>query len=490
MFLTGKERRRTAVGKISLVIVALSLAASAQEDVLKLKSGARFEGRIVAETERTITVQFPGGNMEIKRDLIAEIIRGGTAARGGEAVDSAPLLAGLTRFRDSDEWFFLYQAGRRVGWRTVTTRREVRRDVAGYVRRDRIVFTAQNGGPAEVDLNLMEFVDAELKPLELQQRLSAGASSRLVEGARSGEHLRLVDRGGGQSVERLALFREGVELPGFLLRRLAVSPVPEGGYPTYQVFDPRELEFADLGVQRRLERVNLRGQVLDVLIFRRSTPAGALETWFDLSGRAVREEIGSRSLVAIAAEQKQVEAFWAGDRTTGPDDLGLTVACDDSGLRLDRPDLSWDVQPGNLDKNLLTSLIKASSRATVEVFEVKAKGRALTEESAAYEILGRLQKNCEGFKLEGPTPQTIGQSEGLRFTVDCKRRESTLRTLGFIIPRERRVFVVLCAAPTERYAEVHPSFLRILQSIKVEKDGPPPEPSDPHAEAQKALAGS
>ena len=124
------------------------------------------------------------------------------------------------------------------------------------------------------------------------------------------------------------------------------------------------------------------------------------------------------------------------------------------------------------------------------MFEVKPKGGVVTEESAAFEILGRLQKNCDGFKLEGPTPQTIGQSEGLRFTVDCKRRDATLKTLGFIIPRERRIFVVLCAAPTDRYADVHASFLRILQSLKVEKEGTPPESSDPHADAEKALQGS
>jgi hypothetical protein len=479
------------VKKLSpLVMVVLSLVVCAQEDLLKLKTGGKFQGKIVAETEKTVTVQFPGGIMEIKRELISEIVRGAVMTGSSDRIDAAPLLAGLTRFPDADEWFFLYQGGRRVGWRQISTRREVRRDVAGYVRRDRLVFTAPNGGPPDVDLNLMEFVDAELKPIELQQRLSAGASTRLVEGTRTGEHLRLVDKGGGQSVERLALFREGVELPGFLLRRLAVSPVPEGGYPAFQVFDPRDLDFARIDVSRRLERVNLRGQVMDVLIFRRAAPSGPLETWFDLAGHPVREEIGSRGLVAIAADQKQVEAFSAGHRTTGLDDLGLTVACDDSGLRLERPDLSWEVQPGDTGKNLLTSLIKASGRATVEVFEVKASGRALTQEAAAFEILGRMQKNCDGFKLEGPTAETIGQSEGLRFSVDCKRRDSTLKTLGFIIPRDHRVFVVLCAAPSEKYADAHPSFLRILQSLKVEKEEAPPPSVDPHDEARRALQGT
>jgi hypothetical protein len=463
-------------------MVLASLVASAQEDVLKLKSGSKFEGRIVAENEKAVTVQFPGGNMEIKRELIAEIVRGVAPAGKHEPVDPAPLLAGLTRFRDDDEWFFLYQSGRRVGWRQITTRREVRRDVAGYVRRDRLVFTSAHGGPPDVDLNLMEFVDAELKPVELQQRLTAGSSTRLVEGSRTGEQLRLVDRGGGQSVDRLTLFRNGVELPGFLLRRLATTPVPERGYPAFQVFDPRELEFAEVSVTRRIERVNLRGQVMDVIVFRRAVPSGILETWFDLAGKPVREEIGSRNLVAIATDQKQVEEFQEGKRNTAADDLGLVIACDDSGLRLERPDLSWDIHPGVAEKNLLTSLIKASSRATVEVFEVKAKGGALTEEAAAFEILGRLQKNCDGFKVEGPTPQTIGESEGLRFSVDCKRRDATLKTLGFIIPRDKRMFVVLCAAPSDKYADVHPSFLRILQSIRVEKEAPPP-PANPHETA-------
>jgi hypothetical protein len=478
------------VGKLlPLVMVLVPFAASAQEDILKLKTGGRFEGRIVAETEKTVTILFPGGTLELRRDLISEIQRG--VPQSGEAPpDAAPLLAGLNRFRDSDDWFFLYQAGRRVGWRQVTTRREVRRGVAGYVRRDRLVFTAPNGGPPDVDLNLMEFVDAEMKPLEIQQRLAAGSSTRLVEGTRTGDELKITDRGGGEVSERLAMFRQGVELPGFLLRRLATVPVPEGGYPSFQVFDPRELDFAEVGVTRHAERVNLRGQVMDVLVFRRNVSGGSLETWFDLAGRAVREEIGSRNLVAIIADPKHVEAFTKGDRTAGPDDLGLMVACDDSGIRLERPDLSWEVQPGVVEKNLLTSLIKASGRATVEVFEVKPHAGAITEESAAFEILGRLQKNCDGFRLEGPTPQTIGQSEGLRFSVECKRRDATLKTLGFIVSRAQRVFVVLCAAPTDRYQEVHPSFLRVLQSLRVERDAPPPDPIDPHGEAAKALQGT
>src|SRR5262249_53399030 len=150
-------------------------------------------------------------------------------------------------------------------------------------------------------------------------------------------------------------------------------------------------------------------------------------------------------------------------------------------------DLSWEVQPGIAEKNLLTSLIKASNRATVEVFEVRSKSGVVTEESAAFEILGRLQKNCDGFMLEGPTPQTIGQSEGLRFTVDCKRRDASLKTLGFIIPREKRVLVVLCAAPTDKYRDVQASFLRILQSLRIEREAPPAAP-DPHGNAEKELS--
>jgi hypothetical protein len=480
--------RRTAVAKLSLLLVlACSLVAPAQDDVLKLKGGAKFEGKIVGENEKTVTIQFPGGTMEIRRDRIAEIQRARREG-GAEAPDPAPVLAGLTRFRDADEWFFLYQGGRRVGWRTIETRREIRRGVAGYVRRDRLVFTPAAGGQPEVDLSLMEFVDAELNPLELQQRMSAGATIRYVEGTRDGDQLKLVERAGGKTSERLALFRSGIELPGFLLRRLAVAPVPQGGYPDFRLFDPRDLEFAEIGLSRTMERVNIHGQVLDVVIFRRKTATGVLETWIDLAGRTVREEIGSRTLVAVSADRPRVEAFAAGDPKAGADDLGLTVSCDEAGVRLDRPDLSWELQPGAPEKNLLAGLVRAASRATVEIFEVKPKHGVVTEESAAWEVLGRLQKSCDGFVIDGPTPQTIGQCEGLRFTVECKRRDARLKTLGFIIPRDRRIFVVLCAAPTEKYADVHASFLRIMQSFRIEREAPAEADQDPHGDAEKELS--
>ena len=107
----GESRERTAVGKLPLAglfVVALGGQALGQDDVLKLKSGASFGGKIVAETERTVTIQFPGGTMELRREQIAEIQRGRAPKGSPEAPDPAPLLAGLTRFRDLDEWFFLY----------------------------------------------------------------------------------------------------------------------------------------------------------------------------------------------------------------------------------------------------------------------------------------------------------------------------------------------------------------------------------------------
>jgi hypothetical protein len=470
-----------------LLGLALAVTAFGQEDVLKLKSGARFEGRIVAETETTVTLQFPGGTMELRRDLIAEIVRGAPGT-GPAGQDPTPILAALTRFQERDEWYFLYQSGRRVGWRLVETRREIRRGVAGYVRRDRLVFTAPAGGPPDVDLLLVEFVDAELKPVEAHQRLSAGGVTRVVEGIRDGESFVLTERTGGRATERKTLFGAAVELPAFLLKRLAAAPVPEGGYGTFQVFDPREVDFGEVKLSRSIERVSLHGSLLDVMIFRRKLASGVAETWFDLAGRVVREEIGSRSLVAVVTDQKRVEAFASGDAKSGADDLGLVVSCDEAGLRLDRPDVTWEVLPGVAEKQLLTALVKASSRATVEVFEVRPRNGAVSAESAALHVLAKLQDNCEGFSLDGPVAQTIGDSEGLRFTVDCRRRSAAVKTLGFIVPHAGRIFVVLCAAPAEKYADVHASFLRILQSLRIERQAPSRAPVDPHAEVEREIS--
>ncbi len=462
-------------------VAFLPLIGMAQTDQLRLKSGTTFEGRIVAETPKSVTIQLAGGVMELRRELIAEIKR-------AEASESRPeqssVLAGLTRFRDSEDAFFLYQSGKRVGYRTVSLRRDVRKDVAGYLRIDRMVFTATNGGPPDLDLVLTEFVDSELTPRSFEQRLLAGVTSRLAEGVREGDFLRITERAGATVSETQALFRKGVELPGFLWGRLALEATPNGGFPTFRVFDPKEIRFDDVVVTRNMERVSLQNEVRDVIVLRRKSSEQTTEVWFDLMGRLMREELGTRNLVALRTTAENVRAFAAGDAKAGADDLGLSVSCDDSGLRLQRPDPSWEVQAGDPAKHTIASLVKAGWRATVDVFDLRTFRRGTTEEDAAMRVIGRLQRGTDGFSLVGPTPGRFGATEGLRFIVDGKRRGTTLKTLGFLVPRRDRCFVLLCSAPAEKYDEAHPAFLRVLQSLQMQAERREDEPVDPYATAE------
>ena len=458
--------------KSSLLVLALvistSLCVSAQ-DVVRLKTGASMEGVIIEQDERSVTLEFPGGTMQLQRDQIAEI----TQSSNSEDVARRRALITLSRFAEQESFHFLYRDGHRCGYRTVALKREDREGLPGYAIHDRLVFLPTAGGVPDVDMKVTEFVDAELRPVHFECNITSGPSSRFVEGSRQGRTLSIKETSAGRREERTALLRDEVQFPRMLLRKLASEPPPEGSYPNFRVFRPHDVTFGDLGLARRLERLHLRGRERDVLVFERRTGQGALETWVDMAGQVVREEIGSTRLVSLVAPREEVLAWARGDDVPDGADLGLEFVSEPTGLRFLRPDLSWDLQPGQGANQC--SLFRAGLRATVDVLRVPDLMADATPEGVALEVVQRIKRVAEDVKLESPYPDDVGAHKGLKFMLRGRRNGTTVKTLGAVIVEEGQAFVFLCAAPESQFVAAMPGFTEVLASVRIL-----PRPEDPN----------
>jgi hypothetical protein len=458
---------------VLLVFCVLAASSPAQDDRVKLKSGAEFVGRIVSEQGGVLKLSFPGGVVDLRAETIAEIVRGG---RDPAAEADAAVLAGLNRLPDGDDWFFLYRDGVRTGWRHVKRSREIRDGVAGYLRTDRRVFTKREGGAAEVDVSAVEFVDADLRPRAAARRLSSGQTARTTEGRIEDGRLTLTERVGADRGSKRAPCDAATELPGFLYERMAREPRREAA--AVRVFDPSVLDFAEVSVSRSLRRVSIGGRVLDVVVLKRRRGAETAESWFDLYGRPVREELQGTRLVAVRADPEKVRAFAAGEKV-GEDDLGLRVEIEAAGVALTKPDGGWEAAPGDPERFHHASLVRAGARASCELFVLPLEGR-LDEDAACLDVMSRVEASCERAAADGPERARYGQNRGVKFTVDGVRRGTLLRTLGFVTVRGDRVFVFLCAAPASQFGEALPAFERLLSGAEIADEAPaaPPPPVD------------
>ncbi len=82
------------LSRLALAVAAVVvIAVSARADIVVLKNGARFEGRIVSETEQQIVLATRSGEVVLKRMEIAEVVPGPfgePAERGKDEKAKAP----------------------------------------------------------------------------------------------------------------------------------------------------------------------------------------------------------------------------------------------------------------------------------------------------------------------------------------------------------------------------------------------------------------
>jgi hypothetical protein len=444
----------------ALIILVLTPLVVSQ-DTIRLKTGATMDGVIVEQDDRSVTLEFSGGTMQLLRSQIAEIKQ--SAAPEDVAIRRS--LMTLSRFAEQDSFHFLYRDGYRCGYRVISLKREDKDGLPGYAMKDRLVFLQNGGSLPDLDMMVTEFVDAELNPVHFRRQVTSGPDSRLVEGTREGRSMRILESAAGRSEERTALMRDDVQFPRMLLRRLASEAPPEGAYPSFRVFRPDDVTFGDLRLARRMERLHLRGREKDVLVFERHIGKERLETWVDTSGQVVREEIGSTNLVSLVAPEAEVMAWARGESGSERENLGLEFVSEPTGLRFLRPDLTWDLQPGQ--GAVLCSLFRAGFRATVDVYRLPHVDGDATEEGVALEVMARVKRGSEQVVVEQLRPETVGSLPGVQFLLKGMRRGEVVKTLGVVMLAEGQAFTFLCAAPEAQFTSALPGFVELIESVRV-----------------------
>jgi hypothetical protein len=455
---------------------SLGLAAPGQ-DSIRLRSGASIDGAIVAESASWVSIQVSDGTLQIPRTQIEEVIRAELDADGA----AARQLLTLSRFGAESTHHLLYRDGRRVGYRVLGMAVTAVDGVPLYALSDRIVFQGPGGGNADLEITTTEFVDGDLRPRRFSARIGSGLSTRVIEGRVEGGILFVTEVGAAGRQERQTRLPPGAQWANFWarLRSERVGPAPESDEAS--IFRPRDLALLRARVDLRRDRVMLRGREREVVILRIAGGERATGLWIDASGRVLREELGSSRLVSQWAPAEEVQAYARGE--AAGEDLDLELVSEPSGLRLRRPDPTWEVETPDQAGERVFTLLHARHRATLDVFHLGAQPPGTSLEGLALDLLARMRRECEDCVVEGPFAASVGDRQGLQFLVRARQAGTRLVTQGALRMDGGRACLLLAAAPSETFDQARPAFAEMLASFRFLADEPAGAPKDPFAEA-------
>jgi hypothetical protein len=241
----------------------------------------------------------------------------------------------------------------------------------------------------------------------------------------------------------------------------------QAGLPR-RVFDACEGRFRDVLLVRRAESINWDGRTFDASIIMRRMGDRVLETWTLPDGGVMREEIGTPRLVALACDPETVEGYARGEGPAGRDDLGLEYRSPDGGFSALLPDFAWEVSPASGGGESLVSFLRPGLRATVDVFRMASLPEDVTEEGLCLDVLARMGDTASDLLPEGPTPGRLGNRDALLFHATGTLEGTRVRTLGALALEGRQAFLILCAAPSDRFEEAESGFQELLGTVRIE----------------------
>lgn len=460
-----------------LVVLGLMFAAATHaqqsrehsgEDLLRLKNGREFRGRLVEENEKSVTFVFRGSEIVLPKRLVKTIERGERRkiAKKAEVAKKKVLSAG-DRVEERDDYYFVYYRGRRVGWREVRINRtDSEGQRSGYSFNAHTVFLKRDG-KEELDLRVTESIDRDLRPknvnvLERSEEFNDIRSAIVDRG-----HLKLRHGAGANRKENEVLFAAETELLMPLLRRLAdASHFPEKG-KEFKVFDSVTERFMRVQTQREVRKEWVGGKHQFVTVWKLTAGDRDWEIWFDGLGSIVREELGGPHMIAVRADRESVLAFAKGEKDFGDPQLSLEYEDVPLGFRLVRPNLTWAYELPTPGAGVSITLTNPTLQASADFFALDQVGREIEPETFLLDLLERLKRKLDDPKLLYQKPDAVGGRRGIRFEMRGRRRDVDLRTIGAVCTNAGRAYAVLLAAPEFRFREAQPQLERVLSSFEV-----------------------
>ena len=106
------------LGLFALGAAAQDLRDHSGEDVLLLKNGREFQGRLVEQNAESVTFMFRGSEIILPARLVKEVKRGERQLiEKAAAEEPSKILSAGDRFDERNDLYYVYYRGRRVGWR-------------------------------------------------------------------------------------------------------------------------------------------------------------------------------------------------------------------------------------------------------------------------------------------------------------------------------------------------------------------------------------
>ncbi len=439
-----------------------------QYDVVKLKNGHEFVGRITEENRKYVSIVFRGGEIQIPKRRIQEIVR----ATRKEVEKAATEVLSLGRFEERRESFYVYYLGHRVGWRETSLSKHNMDGKLGFLFTERTVFLKKDG-QLDLDLRLEEFIDKDLHPTFFRVSEVSPDWSSLTSGHVRNGHLAIHSVEGGKESDSEILFDPKTEFMLPLLRRLAdTTHFPDKG-EVVKVFDSLRSRFSRVHATRTLRKELVAGRHQFVTVWRFDEGDRAREIWVDGYGGVVREELGGRHMVALRADPENVAAYAKGD-PVDDDTVDLSLAYENvpSGYRLARPNLTWSFELPEDDGALSVSLLNPTQQASVDVIVIDRIGQSTEPETIAMDLLRKMEMKSRDFQILYQKPQSIGGRTGIRFEAEGDHKGNVLRTLGQISVGKDRAYALLASAPLERFDAARKQLELILRSFEL--TAPPP----------------
>src|SRR5262245_8434295 len=210
-----------------------------------------------------------------------------------QALPPATVLADLpapaATAAQADEWFGVYQAGRKIGH----THRTVTRTSDGWRYADESRFAlALMGAPQPLVTSLVADTDAAHALRQVRFSLVSPAATFTASGESDGKRLRVRYGTGGKTQDLVLPLDAPIELPATLHLRIAQARPAPGTVLEHAMFSP-------LGLRPERVRTVVEGDdVVDghaALRLREEHRGLAARVWIDAAGRVLREE-GSMGL--------------------------------------------------------------------------------------------------------------------------------------------------------------------------------------------------
>lgn len=446
-------------------------------DVIELKNGERFEGRITTEIDGYVEFQLDHGAMVgIARNRIKAVRRGAGAEIAAVAVALDP----------RDEWFVLHDAtGASVGWLHATVA------IAG----DGTVTASEEyefgDGSRRIQVTSICTANSELAPQRCYYRerrsepvhgivaptVGGGTAQpdrivdeRIVEARCQGDTLNVSRADGSGRHERQHDWSEGATFPllARVLARNSGMEIAKG-----EMFDPATEEITLRGIAgARPRAVVLDGKHRRVTeIVESGTPVANAE-WLDASMKTLRREIAGPALVAVPSNASDVRAKVG--RATIPAALARET---EGAFGLWVPNPFWlvetDLAPGQV---VLACEAHGASIGLVRVDHL-TPGTQLG--AAADAVANWFHLMHPGLKIERREWTRARDRRAIRLVAAGRLAAVPMQATVDVVPHGDHYFVLTCRAPARSWAELAGDFAFALDHVEFTPEAVEPPQQGP-----------